>query len=387
MHNILTLNNISPKGINLFNSDYNCSKDIQNPEAIIVRSAKMHDMIFNDELIAIARAGAGVNNIPLDKCSEKGVVVFNTPGANANAVKELTIAGLLLSSRRLSQGIEWVKTLNKEENISKLIEGAKSSFKGPELYGKKLGIIGLGAIGSLVANTAVMLGMDVYGYDPYISVKSAWMLCSSVKRSVDIEKIFRYCDYISIHVPSSENTRNMINKQTINRMKDGIRIINFSRGDLVNADDVIKAVKTGKIASYVTDFPTKDMLNEANIIALPHLGASTPESEENCAVMAVNELVSYIEEGNIINSVNMPNVAMQSSGNTRICVLHKNIRNVISEVCGTLSKNDINIENMLSKSKDNYAYAIIDVNEIITDMILNQLNSIDGVIKIRVINR
>ena len=386
MYNILTLNNISKKGLELFDSNYKYSSDISSPDAILVRSQSMHSMDLSNSIKAIARAGAGVNNIPVTKCSENGIVVFNTPGANANAVKELVIAGLLLSSRKIIKGIEWSKSLKGQgEMVGKLVEKGKSSFAGPELKGKKLGIIGLGAIGSLVANTALHLGMDVLGYDPYITVDSAWGLSSRVKHSLSIEKILLNCDYISIHVPLSSKTENMINKKSIEMMKDGVRILNFSRSGLVNSKDIIEYINSGKIASYVTDFPTDDLLDIDNIITIPHLGASTPESEENCAVMAVDQLIDYLEHGNITNSVNMPNISMERETGTRICVIHKNIPNMISSVSGILSSNGINIEDMRSKSKNDYAYAILDVTGEITNESINKIHQIDGIIKTRII--
>lgn len=384
MYKVLTLNKISEKGIRLLGKNYDCSENVENPNAILLRSAKIHDMEFGDNLVAIARAGAGTNNIPVDKCSDSGIVVFNTPGANANAVKELAITGLLLASRKIVQGIEWTKNLS-GENIAKQIEKGKSSFAGPELLGKHIGIIGLGAIGSLVANTAAMLGMKVYGYDPYISIQSAWRLSSAIYHATSIDEIFSECDYISLHVPLNKDTENIINKDTILKMKDGVRVINFARGQLVNSEDVVSAAKSGKISCYVTDFPTEEMLNVENIISMPHLGASTPEAEDNCAIMACDELGNYIENGNIINSVNMPNVVMPRSGEIRVCVLHKNIPNMISGVSTVLCNNGANIENMQSKSRGNYAYSIIDITGDFDEKESEQISKIDGVIKIRII--
>lgn len=386
MYNILTLNNISKKGLSLFDSNYKYSSEIESPDAVLVRSQSMHNMEFNDNMLAIARAGAGVNNIPIEKCSENGIVVFNTPGANANAVKELVLAGLLLASRKIYNGIDWAKNLKDQGDMaSKSIEKGKSSFAGPELKGKKLGVIGLGAIGALVANAAVHLGMEVFGYDPYISVDSAWRLSSKVKHSLSIEKIFSMCDYITIHVPLSSDTENLINKDSINIMKDGVRILNFSRGGLVNNSDILDAIKSEKVSCYVTDFPTAKLLGVEGVIAIPHLGASTPESEENCAVMAVNQLMDYLENGNIKNSVNMPNISMARENGTRICVLHRNVPNMISSISGILSLNGVNIENMRSKSKNDFAYAILDVTGKVSKDVIDKIYKIDGVIRTRVI--
>lgn len=386
MYNILTLNNISKKGLSLFDSNYKYSSEIESPDAVLVRSQSMHNMEFNDNMLAIARAGAGVNNIPIEKCSENGIVVFNTPGANANAVKELVLAGLLLASRKIYNGIDWAKNLKDQGDMaSKSIEKGKSSFAGPELKGKKLGVIGLGAIGALVANVAVHLGMEVFGYDPYISVDSAWRLSSKVKHSLSIEKIFSMCDYITIHVPLSSDTENLINKDSINIMKDGVRILNFSRGGLVNNSDILDAIKSEKVSCYVTDFPTAELLGVEGVIAIPHLGASTPESEENCAVMAVNQLMDYLENGNIKNSVNMPNISMARENGTRICVLHRNVPNMISSISGILSLSGVNIEDMRSKSKNDFAYAILDVTGEVSKDVIDKIYKIDGVIRTRVI--
>lgn len=386
MYNILTLNNISKRGLDLFGSDYNYSSDIESPDAVLVRSQSMNDMNFDNNILAIARAGAGVNNIPVERCSESGIIVFNTPGANANAVKELVLAGLLLSSRKICNGIEWAKGLKGQgELVGKSIEKGKSSFAGPELKGKKLGVIGLGAIGVLVANAALHLGMEVFGYDPYISVDSAWGLSSNVKHSFSVERILSNCDYITMHVPLSPDTKGIINSDSIRLMKDGVRILNFSRGDLVNNKDILEAVQSGKVLSYVTDFPSDDLLGVDGVIAIPHLGASTPESEENCAVMAVNQLMDYLENGNIMNSVNMPNMSMAREDGTRICVLHRNIPNIISSVSGVLSSNGVNIENMRSKSKKDYAYAILDVTGDVSREVVEKLYQVDGIIRTRVI--
>ncbi len=387
MRNILTLNKISKSGLKKFSDTYNLSDNLENPDAIIVRSASLHEMEFNSNLIAIARAGAGVNNIPIERCTENGVAVFNTPGANANAVKELVLMGLFLASRKVSEGIEWVKTLKCESaDMSKAVEKGKSQFKGPEILGKKLGVIGLGAIGTLVANSANALGMEVYGYDPYISVSAAWGLSNSVKHAKSIDDIFTKCDYITLHIPLNNDTKDMINEYTISKMVDGVRVLNYARAGLVNNEDLIKAVKNGKISCYVTDFPNENIIGIDGIITIPHLGASTPESEDNCAVMAALELIDYIENGNIKNSVNLPELVLKREKDcSRICVIHKNIPKMLSQITGILSSREINIENMLSKSKNNIAYAIIDISSKASDEVFSEIKSLDGIIKIRII--
>ncbi len=363
MYNIKTLNKISNIGMARFNDNYKWGDDIENPDAIMLRSFNMHDMEIPKSVKAIARAGAGVNNIPLDKCSEQGIVVFNTPGANANAVKELVIAGILLSSRKIVEGINWAGTLTEEgDNIGKVVEKGKSQFVGPEIKGKKLGVIGLGAIGVLVCNSAYALGMDVIGYDPYISVDAAWSLSRAVHKASSLKEIFEQCDYITIHVPLNDDTKNTINAETIAEMKDGVRILNFARGGLVNSADILAALESGKVAKYVTDFPDTDMINKENIIAIPHLGASTPESEDNCAVMAADELVNFLENGNIVNSVNMPKCVMERSTDVRICLVHRNIPNMIGQISKYFADKHVNIENMINKSRGEYAYTIVDVD-------------------------
>ncbi len=385
MFQIKLLNKISPIGLEKFDKNqYSCAEDFENPDAIMVRSASMHDMEFSSSVKAIARAGAGVNNIPCDKCSEQGIVVFNTPGANANAVKEMVILGLLISSRRVADSMEWVKTLSgKGEEVSKMVEKGKGQFVGPEIAGKTLGIIGLGAIGVLVANAAADLGMTVYGYDPYISVEAAWGLSSQVKHAVNLNEIYEKCDYITIHVPCNSETKGMINASSIATMKTGVRILNFARGELVDAQDIIDALAIKKVSCYVTDFPTDAQLTAPGVVSFPHLGASTPESEDNCAKMAVKELIDYLENGNIKNSVNMPAASMPKSGKTRICIIHQNIPTMLSKISTALS--DINIENMLNQSKKNYAYTMIDTNGEVSAAVLEGLRSIKGVIKIRTI--
>ncbi|MDD3693606.1 MAG: phosphoglycerate dehydrogenase [Oscillospiraceae bacterium] len=383
--NILTLNKIAACGTDCFNKEkYNVGDNVESPDGILVRSQSMHEMDLPPTLKVIARAGAGVNNIPLDKCSEAGIVVLNTPGANANAVKELVIAGLLISSRRIISAIEWVKTLKgKGDEVPKLIEKGKSQFAGPEIRGKKLGVIGLGAIGVLVANGARRLGMDVYGYDPYISVDSAWGLSSSVHRARDLNHLYEICDYITIHVPLTKDTKEMLNSSTFELMRDGVRILNFSRADLVNRQDMRDALASGKVAAYVVDFPTDDMLYVDNVIAIPHLGASTPESEDNCAIMAAHEMIDYLENGNIINSVNFPSVEVPRTTDTRVCVLHRNIPNMLAQISGVLSGAGINIESMVNRSKKDYAYTILDVVGDVGDELLDKIEGIDGVIRLR----
>ena len=387
MYQIQYLNKISKAGTERFTDNYTVGEEVQNPDAIMVRSANMLEMELPQKLLAIARAGAGVNNIALDRCSEKGIVVFNTPGANANAVKELVLCGLLLSSRRIVPAAEWCKTLKgKGAEVPKLIEKGKAQFVGPEIKGKTLGVIGLGAIGVLVANAAKSLGMEVYGYDPYLSVDAAWGLSRSIHHAQTLDDIWANCDYITIHVPQTPDTKGMICKEAIAKMKDHVRILNFARGGLVDSDSILEGIKSGKVASYATDFPDDEMVNVDGIIAIPHLGASTPESEDNCARMAANELRDYLENGNIHNSVNMPMVSMARDKNTqRICVLHRNMPNTISRFSGILADMGINIENMQSKSRKEYAYTIVDVTGDIANEAAQKLQSLDEVIRARVI--
>ncbi len=388
MYKIQTLNKISAIGLENFDkSKYTYSDDVQNPDAVLVRSAAMHDMQFGDALKAIARAGAGVNNIPLDRCSEEGIVVFNTPGANANAVKELVITGLLLSSRKIVDGINWARTLEGKPDAAKLVEKGKSQFVGPEILGKKLGVIGLGAIGVLVANACIDLGMEVYGYDPYISVDAAWGLSSHVHHSVSLKDIFEKCDYITVHVPLTPETKGLINKQSISSMKVGVRILNFARGDLVDNDDIKEAVASGAVSCYVTDFPSADLIGVNGIIAVPHLGASTPESEDNCANMAAKELIDFLENGNISNSVNMPACSMARSTEVRVCVIHRNVPNMLSVISSAFAAQNINIENMLNKSRHDYAYTIVDVCGTCPDDLDEKLCEIDGILRVRVISK
>lgn len=386
MFQINCLNKISKVGTSRFGDNYNVGTEVANPDAIMVRSAAMHEMEFNDNLLAIARAGAGTNNIPIDRCSEQGIVVFNTPGANANAVKELVIAGLLLSSRKIVAGIQWTQTLKGNgAEVSKMVEKGKSNFVGPEIKGKTLGVIGLGAIGILVANAALRLGMDVVGYDPYLSVQSALNLERGVKTVASLDEIYAAADYITLHVPSTPDTKNMICSEAIAKMKDAVRIVNFARGDLVNTADLIAALGEGKVASYVTDFANDELLGVENVVAIPHLGASTPESEDNCASMAADELKDYLENGNITNSVNFPNCSMPREDGSRICILHKNIPNIISPLTAKLAEQGLNIENMQSKSKKDLAYALVDVKDDVNSDIAAAIQAVEGVIFVRVI--
>lgn len=386
MYKIKTYNKISKSGLANFDDKYTVGDEVENADGAIVRSAALHDTEFPATLQAIARAGAGTNNIPIERCSEQGIVVFNTPGANANAVKELVIAGLFIASRRVISGIEWAKTLKGNgDEVAKMVEKGKGAFAGPEIKGKKLGVIGLGAIGVMVANAANSLGMKVYGYDPYLSVKSAWNLNHNAVYISDINEIYAECDYITIHVPLTDSTKNLVNKDTIAKMKDGVRILNFSRAALVNSTDIKAALESGKVAAYVTDFPTDDVLDVDGIIAIPHLGASTPESEENCATMAAKELIDYIENGNIVNSVNLPEITMPRSGKNRVCVIHKNIPNMLTKITGIIADDNINIENLLNKSRGDFAYTMLDIDDADTAQLESEIKAIDGVIRVRII--
>lgn len=385
MYNIKTLNKISPIGLNRLGEGFTVGDDIENPDAVLVRSASMHDMELPESLLAIARAGAGVNNIPIDKCSESGIVVFNTPGANANAVKELVIAGLLLSSRKIVDGIEWAKTLKGNgDQVGKMVEKGKSAYAGPEIKGKTLGVIGLGAIGALVANAAAALGMKVCGYDPFLSVDGALKLSPSMTHCVTLDEIFAQSDYITVHVPLTPDTKHVICAENIAKMKDGVRILNYSRADLVNSADVITAIENGKIAAYVTDFATDDLLGVPGVIAMPHLGASTPESEENCAAMAADEVKDYLENGNITNSVNFPQVNMARSGEIRFCILHKNIPSILQQCLAVLSDKGANVENMENKSRKDYAYTVVDASGA-DEALSSEIAKIDGVVRVRII--
>ena len=384
--NICTLNKIAACGTDRLGANYTITDELAGAAGVLVRSAAMHDIEMPDNLLAIARAGAGVNNIPVDACGEQGIVVFNTPGANANAVKELVIAGLFLSSRKVTDGIAWAQTLKGEgDAVGKLVEKGKSAFVGPEIYGKKLGVIGLGAIGVLVANAAVALGMEVYGYDPYLSVDAAWKLSRAIKHANTLEEIYADCDYITVHVPLMPATKGMLGKEAFAAMKDGVRILNFSRDGLVDSAAMIEALASGKVARYVVDFPTEEMLGVENVVAIPHLGASTPESEDNCAVMAADQLKDYLENGNIKNSVNFPDVQVPRSGDARICVLHKNIPNMLAQISAVVSADGVNIEAMTNKSRKDFAYTILDIIGEAKETFTKDIRAIDGVIRVRVL--
>ncbi len=382
MKEILTLNAISNKIDKVFDIDYNVSDEAQNPVGILVRSYDMHEYDLPSSVLAVARAGAGVNNIPCEEYANKGVVVFNTPGANANAVSELVLTALLMGSRKVVKAIDWVKSIKEDENLSKTVEKGKKEFVGQEIYGKKLGVIGLGAIGARVANTAVSLGMEVLGYDPYLSVINALHLSRHVEITSDLDELYKSCDYITIHVPFTDANKNMINETKLNLMKKGVVVINLARGELVDNEAIIKAVKSNKVSRYITDFPKKELIGVENIICIPHLGASTPEAEDNCAVMAAKELIDYIENGNIKNSVNFPTCESPKNSNIRISILHLNKQNMIAQFTAILAENDINIDNFVNSSKGNFAYSIIDIPEI-TDKAFDALSQIDGIIKIR----
>ncbi len=385
MFNVKLFNKISKTGVSSLTEDnYLLSDSVEDYDAVLVRSAKLHEVEFPSNCKCIARAGAGVNNIPIDRCTEKGIVVFNTPGANANAVKELVIAGLLLASRKISDSIAWANTLENTPETEAIIEKGKSNFAGPEVYGKTLGVIGLGAIGVMVANAAHDLGMQVYGYDPYLSVNAAWGLSRKIERAASNEEIFAKCDYITVHVPQNETTKNMINADTIATMKDGVRILNFSRGGLVNTADMKAALESGKVASYVTDFPA-GLIGVQNVVALPHLGASTPESEENCAVMAAAELRGYLEDGNIKNSVNFPTVNVPRGNGTRICIIHANVPNIISQISSAVAAKGINIDHMTNMSRNDIAYTLLDIPGDIDDDAIEVIKAVPNVVRVRVI--
>ena len=385
MYNIKLLNKISNVGLKKYDtSKYVYGDDVQNPDAVMVRSASMHDMQMPESLLAIARAGAGTNNIPVSDCADNGIVVFNTPGANANAVKELVILGLLLSSRKVTKAVDWCKTIKGEgDNVGKTVEKGKSAFAGPEIKGKTLGVIGLGAIGRLVAEAAVDLGMSVIGYDPYLPENAELKPGITVNNNLD--EIFPVADYITVHVPLTPDTKHMINAESIAKMKNTVRIMNFARGDLADSDAVINALDEGEMACYVTDFPDAKLIGVDGVIAIPHLGASTPESEENCAEMAAQELIDYLEDGNIKNSVNMPNVFMHRTGKVRVTVIHKNQPNMIATITDTISKDGVNIASFEDKNRGKIAYSIIDCDNDVSDRIANDINSIEGVIRVRVI--
>ena len=386
MIKIHCLNAIANVGTDIFDENYKLTDNIEEADAIMVRSAAMGDMDFSENLLAIARAGAGVNNIPLERCADAGIVVFNTPGANANGVKELVICGMLLAARDVVGGIEWTRSIKDSDTIAKDVEKGKKNFAGGEIKGKKLGVIGLGAIGAEVANAAASLGLEVLGYDPFISVNAAWRLSRKIKHITDINEIFRECDYITLHVPLTDDNKGMIGKNSIPQMKDGVVILNFARDLLVDDDEMEKALESGKVARYVTDFPNTKSARMEKAIVIPHLGASTQESEDNCAVMAANELVDYLENGNIKNSVNFPSCDMgvcQVEG--RVALLHKNIPNMIGQITSAFAKNGYNISDLTNKSKGSKAYTLIDIENKASESLINELNAIEGILKVRVI--
>ncbi len=386
MYKYNCLNPIAKIGLDRFTIDYAKTEDINEADGVLVRSASMHEMELPSNLKCVARAGAGVNNIPLDKCADAGVVVFNTPGANANAVKELVIAGMLLTSRDIIGGAKWVQDNASDADISKSMEKAKKAFAGTEIEGKKLGVIGLGAIGVKVANAAIALGMEVYGYDPYVSVQNAWSLSRGVKHVIDVNEIYKDCDFITVHVPLMDSTKNTINKDAIQMMKDGVIIMNFARDLLCDEKAVLDGIKAGKVRKYISDFANPTTAGQEGCIVLPHLGASTEEAEDNCAKMAVDEMRNFLENGNIINSVNYPNCDMGiCTANGRVTICHKNTANLISKFSATFGDLGINIENMMNKSKGDYAYTILDVAEAVNSDQVAKLEAIDGVIKVRVI--
>ena len=381
--NIQLLNKIAAVGLDQLDDSYQVGENIENPDGIMVRSAVMHEMELAPSLKAIARAGAGVNNIPIERCSDGGIVVFNTPGANANGVKELAICALLLAARNVVGGIAWANTLT--EDVAKQVEKGKSKFGGTELMGKTLGVIGLGAIGGKIANTAIHLGMNVIGCDPYLSIEGAWNLNHRVSRAATYDEVFEKSDYITLHVPATKDTKNMICAESIAKMKDGVKIINLSRADLVNAAELKAALAQGKVSAYVTDFPTEEVINTPGVVAIPHLGASTEESEDNCAVMAARELDDYLKNGNIKNSVNYPNVEMPRSGAARICVLHQNVPSILTKITAAVADEGLNIENMTNKSKGENAYTVLDVSSTPSDDAIARISSVEGINRVRVI--
>ena len=389
MYRIKTLNKISNAGLNLLDQTrFQVGSDVENEDGILVRSAPMHDYEFPDALRAIARAGAGTNNIPIDRCSESGIVVFNTPGANSNAVKELVVAAMLIASRNIIGGVEWVQEQvhTPGVDIAQAVEKGKSAFVGPEIYRKTLGVIGLGAIGALVCNIALDLGMDVYGYDPFLSVDAALRLDRHVHVVKNVDDLYRVSDYITIHIPYNNDTKDFINAEAISKMKGQVRVLNLARGGLVNDDDMIEALESGRVARYITDFPDDKIAPVKNVIAFPHLGASTPESEENCARMAADQLKDYLINGNIKNSVNLPNVSQEWSGISRVCLIHKNIPAMLTRITSILADEGVNVENMTNKSRKDYAYTMVDLNSRIKDTVADELRAIPGMIRVRVLN-
>ncbi|MBP1737049.1 MAG: 3-phosphoglycerate dehydrogenase [Oscillospiraceae bacterium] len=389
MFRVKTLNKISQVGlVELDQAKFEVGDAVTNEDGILVRSAAMHDYVFPDTLRAIARAGAGTNNIPIDRCSEAGIVVFNTPGANANAVKELAVCAMLVSSRNILGGSAWVREqANSGADVAAVVEKGKAAFVGPEIMGKTLGVIGLGAIGVQVANIATKLGMTVYGYDPFLSVDAALSMSRAVNRALNIDTIYKNCDYITLHVPLNKDTRNTICEASLEQMRDGVRIINLARGELVDDDAIIKALDSGKVSCYVTDFPNNKITMAKNVVAIPHLGASSPESEDNCAVMAARQISDYLENGNIVNSVNLPSVSMEWSGSTRLCIIHRNIPAMLANITTLLSKDNVNVENMMNKSKGDFAYTVVDVNAEIDGGTIDSIKSIPGILRVRLLAR
>ncbi|MCD7928350.1 MAG: phosphoglycerate dehydrogenase [Oscillospiraceae bacterium] len=389
MFRIKTLNKISSAGLSQLDpARFQVGDNVENEDGILVRSAKIHDYEFPDALRAIARAGAGTNNIPIDRCSEAGIVVFNTPGANANAVKELVLFALLAASRDVMGGYEWVRQQAQDASVdvAAAVEKGKSAFVGPEIYRKSIGVIGLGAIGALVANVALSMGMDVYGYDPYLSVNAALKLDRHVHVLNDVGKLYQQCDYVTLHIPCTDQTKGFIDAEAISKMKSNVRILNLARGELVDDDAMIQALEQGRVAKYVTDFPNNKITLAKNVVALPHLGASTPESEENCAVMAVRQLEDYLVNGNIVNSVNLPQVEMPWSGICRLCIIHRNVPAMLANMTMMLSQENVNVENMTNKSRGDYAYTLLDVNTRVAEHTITALRSIPGVLRLRVLN-
>ncbi len=386
MYQIKTLNNISSKGMDLLDmSRYAVDSGSETVDGIILRSYKMHDMEIPEGLKGVARAGAGTNNIPVNEYTEKGIVVFNTPGANANSVKELVLMGLFISSRKIIRGVDWVQSLDKSDEVSKLVEKGKSDFAGAEIMGKTLGIIGLGAIGVMVANDAVSLGMNVIGFDPYISIDAAWGLSRSVQRAASMDQLLAKCDYITVHVPLNDSTRGLINSESIAKMKKGVKILNFARGELVDNKALLAAIESGQVDRYVTDFPDKDVIGVENIIPIPHLGASTPEAEENCAIMAVRQLCDYLETGNIKNSVNYPDCSMPMNGETRIAIGNRNVPNMVGQISHVIAESGLNIANMINRNKGDHAYNLIDIDGSVPEDVIEKINAIDGIIFTRII--
>lgn len=388
MYKVKTLNKISPFGLDvLAQAGIEIDDKAESPDAILVRSANMQEMTFDENLLCIARAGAGTNNIPLDRCAQQGIVVFNTPGANSEAVKELVVCALLMASRDIVGGVEWVRTIaEKGDEVPAMVEKGKSAFIGPEIAGKTLGVVGLGAIGAKIANTALELGMNVYGFDPYLSVDAAWNLSKNVMHATDLDTIYRNCDYITLHVPYIKGqTHHMLNKEAFEKMKDGVRIINLARGELVCDEDMLDAIDTAKVARYVTDFPNSITANAPNVIPLPHIGASTPESEEKCALMAAKEAADYLLNGNITNSVNLPCASLDRMGVTRICILHKNVPRMLNHFLDLIGEENINVSHMINKQRGDYAYTIIDTDTPVGDVIPDSIKKMDDVMRVRVL--